>query len=242
MKQIDRETVHHLLLNNVGKLDLVTLALNQAGYDISQRQLSSFINKDRVLRAVWFDNQVISETEAPDETAIVTRRHFKEEGRELDIQKIQEEYTTARGLADSGVPGEDIHQVLAVARLASESFSATVDMTHGIMITGALELKKRANHILIEILNNEEVVDKVVKLPDGSETVAELPKYSSEEKVFWQKEYTSIMDQLRRYAETANNAGKIRTEMLEAANPKRQRGGTPKRALRQAVKVNKEEG
>lgn len=212
---VDRETVHECLKKCHGNLDEAVSVLKGAGVKVKDaKQLKAYIRADEVLSSVWTSDWVFD-----DETdgKLEIRKPITEEA--FDIRRIQleQDYIAARGLESTGLDGSEIKEMVAFSQFSAQSFAGTMDMLHGIMTVSAYQLKKMADKIQEDILDNDETIMRKHITPEGDILEYEGPKYTPEEKLMHLDRWIDIKDKLRRMAETAHNSAKIRAQVTENA-------------------------
>jgi len=124
--------------------------------------------------------------------------------------------------------------------MVGSGFSKTVDYCYGVMVVGTMLLEERAKYIEEEVLQNEDEITHHRFSAKHGHVTWEGPRYSSEIKLEFQKEWISIMEQLGKYAGIANNAALIRVkaEVLAKGGGDGQNGGSGKRQKRLKAKKN----
>lgn len=210
---LDRMTVHGALKQNAGNIAAAHRLLKKAiNYKGSVDTLERFIHKDGPLRSVWIEQS--SEYSLVEMPAQLT----PDQERELEFEMAKRE----QDMIDAGnmeeMFGEDTEEALTFSKFAEQSFGKSINFIHGLAVKDAMALHKRAEWIVDNVLLNEDEVDKLFIADDGTKVEYRGPKYTEEDKLKWQQEYREIIAELRKFADTANNAAVARIRAREIQN------------------------
>ena len=178
-------------------------------------------------------------SEGPSLAEIATRTNPIDESLKMnEAINMQDEYIAGVGLEKCGIKPDTVSKMLSYAQFVGKSFTKMVDMTHGMMIVSAINLKERIDYIESEILLNNDIVMKDIVNKDGSVTRIRAPKYSDDAKLAWQKEYANLVDMLRKISDSSTNTqlvgekiANLATEQVKASG-----GGKKKGKLARAPK------
>lgn len=219
---LDDARIYKLLKFTNGKLDKAVELLRQSGsrrgdqpaMNITAADLRQRIEESPILKAHFGEGSTIVHNEAIDPLDALLRipDGKMDDLSNRDVSEIirrQDEYIASKGLEGVGFTGDDIREMESMAQFVGHSFRKTVDITHGVMVTQLWKLHKRANELL-EILNNEEETQRIHFTDKGAIVRYTGQRYTDQEKLEWQKEYTSIVDQIRRISDTTNSGAAIR--------------------------------
>lgn len=226
--EVDRLVIHHALKKCGGNVAAAhRLLKDTCRLTKGSTWLDSTIRKDPALKAVWIDKSAqYSMVEMPNQLTPEQEQALGDE-----MMRKEQAFIDARNFED--VFGSDAQEATMLARFAEESFSKSVNLIHGIVTKSSLSLAKRAEWIVEEVLLNEEEVQRK-EVSDGELVEFEGPKYTEAEKLEWQKEYTNIISELRKFGDSFNAAGLARLKAKELAmkmdaagggNGKSKRGG-----------------
>lgn len=218
---VDEATLFRVLKVSDGNREQAVNLLNEAGVSISRKQLAWRIRESKILSAYFGDDSSIVDVQGIDgEAALMRLPSSDDELPEASMNKIveaQDNYLMARGLQGVGFDESDIQEMESMAQFVGHGFKKTVDMTHGIMVTQLWKLHKRADEIR-EILNNNEETERFEVTEKGEVIRYRAARFTDAEKLEWQKEYTNIVDQIRRISDSAHQGAAIRLKAEMASN------------------------
>jgi len=221
-EQIDRETLNKLLKEYDGKVSHVVHLLKGSPYECTAQEIIDFVREDFVLNPIWYDKIMgkrFKASDGPNLAEIATRTNPIDESRKMnEAINMQDEYIAGVGLEKCGLKPDTVSKMLSYAQFVGKSFTKMVDMTHGMMIVSAINLKERIDYIENEILLNNEIVTKDIVDKDGGVTRIKAPKYSDEAKLAWQKEYANLVDMLRKISDSATNTQLVGEKIANLAN------------------------
>lgn len=220
--EVDRVVVHQAMKKFGGNAKQAWSFLKENGYwHTAYQNFSRFLRKDGKLKAVWIDRtSEYSLIEMPPELT-----PEKQEELQMQMQQREQEYLDAQNL--ESVFGDDADMVNDFAVLAETSFSKSIDVVHGLAVKDAVELHKKALWIAENVLNNEDEVERK-EVSNGELVSFTGPKYTDNEKLEWFKAYLQTMGEVRKFAETSNQAGLARLQAKQIAlkmNGEGERGG-----------------
>jgi len=198
MKHLDKPTLKQVLNETNGSVKKAKQLLQQAGYDISSLvAVHKMVQEDPELAALVNSSTPVKSE--PPTTEDVAKRV-----KPPAVQSIEDrDKAMADGMRGAGFDDERIEKFSHFSDFVQNGFNKTVDATYGILIDGVMDLQDRAKWIAKNILDDEDT-------------------YTDEQKLLWQKEYTSIMSEIGKYATITNNAALIRIKAINVAN-----GGKP---------------
>jgi hypothetical protein len=167
------------------------------------------------LKTVWIDNtSSYSLIEAP---GIMSPKD--QHALEIEMAGKEQDFIDARNIDE--LFGADAGEINKLAQFAEQSFSKSINITHATMVMSSHKLSKRAQWIEENVLqyidDPDNLYEHTVVTEDGTVVKYEGPKYSEDDKLEWQKQYTTIMAELRKFAETGNNAALARIKAAEIA-------------------------
>lgn len=217
-KHFDRKAIHNAMLMAKGSATQAHAILKQAGLTHTLQWFYRQLKSDRILKAVWVDGKGgYSDHEAPASTTPVQARAIEQQLVESDAEFLKQHG------ADK-VFGDDADLMLSFADFASREFQTTVNITYGISVVSAKNLHLRAQEIHKGILLNEDTVTAYEETEDGKLVEVSRPKYSEADKLEWQKEYTSIMDTLVKFSNSATAAANAKIAAFKAMSPGNNKG------------------
>jgi hypothetical protein len=195
-KKLDKHILRQVLNETNGKITEAKDILFQAGYNVTSIfAVKEMIKGDPALQAL-VDNPAPVKGEAPSVEDVAVRAKPPA----ADIISIdQQENALNKSMEDCGFSSEEAQQMSNYSDFIKIGFERTVDATYGIMVHGVMKLQKRA----------EWIEDNILCKTDYEDAEAQL---------LWQKEYTSIMQQIGKYADITNNAALIRVKAHAVAN------------------------
>lgn len=223
----DRHVLHRAMKMAEGSQAEAHRILVEAGCPHTRKWLNDQIHDDHVLKAYWIDGAgTYSKHEFPADLT-------PEQERTLQADIIKREEAFIRNNAVDQVFGEHTKEVIAFADFAQNAFSTTINIVHGVTVTNAINLHKRAEHIVESILLNDEEVEHIGTNRDGEIETYRGPKYTAADKLEWQKEWTSIMDTLRKFSDSANTAAlaRIKAQSMDDKDKGKGKSGRGKRAF-----------
>ncbi|MFP4541947.1 MAG: hypothetical protein ACLFR7_09980 [Opitutales bacterium] len=211
--EVDRVVIHAAMKKCGGNIEQAHRLLKSNGMTSRDRKwLDRILHKDAALKAVWIDQtSEYSLIEMPTQLAPEEESALQEQ-----MVRREQEFVDAQNIDD--VFGENAGEVISFARFAEQSFSKSINIVHGLSVKSAVDLAKRAEWIAENVLLNEDIVKKTHITDDGTKVEFDAPKYSEADKLDWQKEYTSIMAELRKFGEAGNQAALARIRAREVAN------------------------
>lgn len=234
---IDEAVLYQVLKLSNGDRCAARTALARSGIEITSEQLDEAINDSSILKAYFGSNSPVIHADGVNPEEALLRLPDNAGVSEADMARIvtvQDGYIAARGLEGVGFSSDDIEEMESMAQFVGHGFKKTVDITHGVMVTQLWQLKKRADEIRA-ILNNTETVERVEVTDSGRVVRYEGARFSDQEKLEWQKEYTSIIDQVRRISDSANQGAAIRLKAeLASFNASEKVSKKPSRRLKKA--------
>lgn len=240
---IDRETLHKLLKEYGGVVSEIIKALRGTPFEMEAGDIFNFVKSDTVLYPIWWDRingkRIVAAESLPN-TLLATRQDpFKEAKETEEMVSAQDDYLAGVGLEKCGLRPDQIQKAVSFAQFAGKSFRKMTDMTHGMMLVSVLNLKERIDYIEQNILTNNNTVSRQVVDKQGGVTTVTVPEYSSEEKLMWQKEYTSLIGELRKISDSATNTTLVGEKIARLATKEveRQQGGVRPRKLANAKPV-----
>ena len=118
---------------------------------------------------------------------------------ESAAQKKRDELMT-KSMSRAGLDEQQIEKFNSYADMVGSGFSKTVDYCYGVMVVGTMLLEERTKYIEEEVLQNEDEITHHRFSAQHGHVTWEGPRYSSEIKLEFQKEWISIMEQLGKYA------------------------------------------
>jgi hypothetical protein len=233
--QITPQQIHDLLTRLEGDRDAAVALLVDSGIEeMTRRKLDQVIKSHGALNATWNNSGPVSNVSAPTDQEVNEERQLAPFDASNQFMITQaEKFNAAEGMANAGVQPDKVQAALGFSEFARNSFAMTIDMIHGMMVVDAQVLHDRAAYIKEKILENTDMVNKTFQSKDGP-VVKQVPKFSEEDKLEWQKEYLGIMQEIRKFSETANNAALTRIKAQVAANEigDGARASKPKRKLK----------
>lgn len=208
---IDEAVLYKTLKLSKGCRKTARVALDRAGIEITEKEISDAIKKSSILNAYFGSNSPIVHDKGldPEEALLRLPNDSVAEENLSKVVAIQDEYIAAKGLKGVGFSDTDIQEMESMAQFVGHGFKKTIDLTHGVMVVQLWKLKKRADEIQ-EILNNDEQKERIHVSERGDIVRYVTDRFSDNEKLEWQKELTNIIDQIRRIADSSNNAAALR--------------------------------
>lgn len=234
--QIDEATLFRVLKTSKGNRRLALAMIQESKAEWVMSDLEEAIEHSSILRAYFGSSSPLNEADGVDpENALLRLPDTNEEPDSIAVSKVidaQDNYLMARGLRGVGFSEDDIQEMESMAQFVGHGFKKTVDMTHGIMVSQLWKLHKRADEIR-EILNNNEEAERVEVTDRGQIVRYNTARFTDAEKLEWQKEYTNIIDQIRRISDSAHQGAAIRMKAeLASREASEQSSKKPKRKLR----------
>jgi len=211
--ELDRQIVHHAMKKCGGNVAQAFDMLVESGMTeaTNRKWLDRLLRKDPALKAVWIDQtSSYSLIEMPSQLSPEDELAINEE-----MMRREQEFIDAANMDD--LFGEDAEEALSFARFSEESFSKSINIVHTLAVKDAFALHKRAEWIVDNVLLNEDMEDKVEITESGDKVEYRAPKYSENDKKEWQREHTTIMSEIRKFSEAANNAALARIKAKEIA-------------------------
>jgi hypothetical protein len=223
MKSITLDTLRQVLSETNGNRTETVNILRQAGYQISHSTVVRLIASSPELTAMFppeinRTSGVETQAEAPNSNAVAVR----DEPPAAQVGKQDE--ALKNGMLGAGFKEEEISKFESYSDFIMHGFTRTVDFTYGVMVKGVMHLEARAEYIQTKILDNDEKIEAV----DKNGNPITIQRYSDDDKLAWNKEYLSIMQQIGKFADTTNNAALIRVK----AHALQDDGGNDKRRKR----------
>ena len=211
--EVDRVVIHHAMKKCGGNIEQAHRMLVDNKLTTRDRKwLDRILHKDHALKAVWIDQtSQYSLIEMPGELDPEDEQALRQE-----MVRREQEFVDARNIDD--VFGDDAGKVESFAKFAEESFSKSINIVHGLAVADAVALHKRAEWIADNVLLNEQEVEHKHVTESGEVVTYRGPKYSESDKLEWQKAYTEIMAELRKFAQAGNEAALARIRAREIAN------------------------
>lgn len=225
---LDEASLYRILKVSKGDRNFTLRLINEAGRRMSLCELDSAIERSSILRAYFGEGSTLVEESGVDPESALLRLPSSTDsqlsGASMErVVAAQDEYLMARGLEGVGMSTDDIREMESMAQFVGHGFKKTVDMTHGIMVTQLWKLHKRADEIR-EILNNTEESERITVTEKGDVIRYNAPRFSDEEKLEWQKEYTNVVDQIRRISDSAHQGAAIRLKADVASRQASEKG------------------
>jgi len=234
IKPLGEERLRQVLQEVSGNRGECAAILKEAGYLRNDDDIGELINSfPEILEAFPVEKGNIRQTEAPPpsehDTAAVKVRPPATEIQERSDELMEQ------GMKDAGITDAKIERFKALSDFVGHGFSRTVDFTYGVMVVGTMNLEERADYIKEKVLECEDVAEHTVIDKWGKPHTYKAAKYSPELKLEFQKEWVSIMSELGKYANIANNAALIRVKAESLVNGSKN-GGMKKKPKRLKVK------
>jgi len=211
MKTLSKDTLRQVLSETKGNRTEAAHILKQAGYSIDRNGVSRIVDSDPELTAKFPSTNRPDGTEppaAPSEAEVTVRAEPPAATMAPSDQVAIQDEALKEQMRGANFTEDQIQRFGSYSDFIAHGFARTVDCTYGVMVKGVMQLEERANWIHENILCNEENEEAV----DEHGNTVVIPKYSNEDKLQWQKEYLSIMDQIGKYATVTNNAALIRVK------------------------------
>ncbi len=230
LKAMSEERLRQVMQEVNGNRAKCAIILKEAGYLRNVDDIKQLIDSFPDIRRRFPPEKGTYETRAPapteQDTAAVKERPPAIEAIEANEQRQErsDEVLMERGMKNAGISDEKIERFKALSDFVGYGFSRTVDFTYGVMVVGTMNLEERADYIKKEVLECDDDADHVVIDRQGIPHTYRGPKYSSELKLEFQKEWVSIMTELGRYANIANNAALIRVKAASLLNGAKRNG------------------
>lgn len=237
-QKLDPARIHELLQKFRGNRFNMALFLQSDGYpDVTHEVITELIENNPVLKELWSTNPIY-ENIMPSPSEILAAQNnnpFSDaEVRErinLALQG-QADFMMLEDMRRAGFDGEDMQKFVAMSSFAGAAFEHLVSASHGQVYKTSNLLLRRAEHIMEQVLKNEEVVERDVYLKNGSVLTRKLPRYSDNEKLEWEKMLNLVFKQIRDNAAMLTDASKTKLE-LEKALIEREKLKDPNRNKKQ---------
>lgn len=211
----DRKAIHRAMLLAKGNGAEAHRLLVAAGLTHTRKWLNDQLHKDRILKAIWVEAASgYSDHEAP------ATQLSPEDAQQIEAELLRRDAEFLDRVGTENVFGGSSDKALAFADFASRSFQLSVNMIYGISVKSAFDLRERAEWIEANVLLNEEETTHTAMDKNGQLVTWQGPKYSEEDKRNWQKEYTAIMETLRKFGDSATAAAEAKIKAYKLTRDK----------------------
>lgn len=224
----DRDLIHRMMVAAKGSYTNVCDLWNNEGPDgrgkLDRKKLAELVKEDEVLSMLWGD-RMVDRTSPPSEADVIGSELAKlEQGKVSDTELAErnDQMITAKGLEALGYSSAQVKKMLAYHRFSSTSFNHTLNITHGMMIDVANKAREEAEHLSANVIHNSDVVpafdDNGKPIFDSNGKLVTRPRYTIEQKLSAVREFSGLIDQIRRIQSDSFKAAEIRLRALELAN------------------------
>ena len=223
---VDEATVYKALKIFRGDRGSTRVFLGKSGIGITAEQLDQTIKDSVILSAMFGSGSPIIHPQVIDpEAALLRLPDGNGEYKKMDDQDmgkivaIQDEYIAARGMEGVGFSSEDITEMASMAQFVGHGFRKTVDLTHGVMVTGVWKLKKRLDKLEAMIDNEDEEVERIefYSGKDSCSFETFKSKRTEAERLELIREYRALADLVHKYASATSQGAAIRLKAETAA-------------------------
>jgi hypothetical protein len=221
-KKPDIESVRQVLMEVGGNFTEASKVFKDAGYEYDEQNIRALVKGDSILKHVF-------DADAPTAESTLVRvkpaAEDKNPAQLAESQKRQADYLSLKMLRDSGASENRIKRFMNLSDFIGWGFKRAVDYSYGVQMESLEELVERGKEIRAKLRDGASYKNsKGVSIP-----------YTEEQKMEWQKEWTTIMALVDKYSQSTNNAALIRVKALMIEGGNKGGGGTSKKLKPQPV-------
>jgi hypothetical protein len=244
-KPIDPGLLFKVLKHTKGSFAAAAKFLNEGGYAyVTSYGIRKEVKQNPILNAYFGKTSPIVHENDPDlellnKNMLADIPEEEAAARQASLMASHDKLLQVKGLQGVGFNASEIQKLESYAQFVGHGFRNTLDITHGLIVVTAFRMSERAAEIAEKILDCEDDADHVGITKDGKTFTYQAPKYSTEDKLKWQEQYTALMDQIRKVSDTAHRSAQVRLNALKEEREQNQQGdGSPRPTKRLKERPN----